>query len=182
MTQKPGHWDFKGVFTRTDSALEKRLRERDAYSTIVAGILGQIPRLYQNDSPPNITQMPRPRLSNEPSVDEIIAAYPALKSEIKIYDDGHYWQIDVGGVRQGTDYNVSIIRDTNGYHNGRMLYEISVKFDGKKLPELFGYGDEILNGIPLELALDIAVATLSKDKTRLKAAVESIDYTVIFAA
>lgn len=184
MTNKPGHWNFAGFYPRQNSDTEKQLRERDAYNTIVNGVLRQISHSRDGYSvAANITPMPnRTKLSNSPTVDEIVALYPSLKGQVTIYDDGQYWQIDAGGVRNGTQYNVSIIKDINKGHKGRNLYEISVKFEGRTLPQLFGYSDDIINALPLELALEIAAATLSKDKNKLKASLDSIDYTVILAA
>ena len=98
---------------------------------------------------------------------------PRWKEYITIHAERSGIQLDVGGFRNDNSYSASIVQHRISYGGDKGDYEIMPVFDGKKISAVLGASDDIIGWLPLEKAVAIAHATLSRDAARFRHAVET---------
>ncbi len=154
MKIKPGEWDFKGFFERPKED-----------EPLCSGWM----KYYK--TPNSQSHAPKPRFSEPPTREEIVAMYPALgiNKIIIIPEKNQEFATDLRMRIEAPDKQcgISIVRVKINKEGGRP-YEVCPIFDSKRLIDLGLGNDGIIGGLSLESALDIAAATMSRDKRKLE--------------
>ena len=83
-------------------------------------------------------------------------------------------QLDIGGFHRSEPFSASIISNRISYGRDDNLYEIMPVFGGKKMSAVLpDRCEDIVGWLPLEKAVAIAHATLSRDEGTFRRAVET---------